>query len=123
MATTPTQTLVTAVIVSAGFSGLLAIYKMRELGIDVQGLEADADIGGTWYWNQYPGARCDIESTEYSYQFSEALQQSWEWSEQRATQLELLRYANHVANEFNLRAHITFNTRVISAQFDETTHR
>ena len=93
MATTPAQTLV-----SAGFSGLLAIYKMHELGTDVQGLEADADIGGTWYWNQYPGARCDIESTEYSYQFSETLQQSWEWNERHATQLELLRYANHVAS-------------------------
>ena len=108
-----------AVIVGAGFAGMYMLYRLRELGLSVRVLEAGSDIGGTWYWNRYPGARCDVESMQYSYQFSEDLQQEWEWSERYATQPEILRYANHVANRFDLRRDIQFDTRVAAAAFDD----
>ena len=85
----------------------------------VRVFEAGSGVGGTWYWNRYPGARCDIESLEYSYQFSHELQQDWEWSERYATQPEILRYLDHVADRFDLRRDITFSTRVLAAHFDE----
>ena len=81
--------------------------------------EAGSGVGGTWYWNRYPGARCDVESMEYSYQFSDELQQEWEWTERYAAQPEILRYANHVADRFDLRRDIQFDTRVRAAAFDE----
>ena len=86
------------VIVGAGFAGMYALYKMRRLGFDVQVYEAGGGVGGTWYWNRYPGARCDVNSLEYSYQFSDDLQQEWNWSEKYSSQPEILDYANHVAD-------------------------
>jgi cyclohexanone monooxygenase len=107
------------VVVGAGFAGLYLLHRLRRKGFSVRVLEAAGGVGGTWYWNRYPGARCDIESVEYSYQFSPELQQEWHWSERYAAQPELLRYANHVADRFDLRRDISFNTRVTAATFDE----
>jgi len=107
------------VIVGAGFAGMYMLHRSREAGFRALVLEAGGDVGGTWYWNRYPGARCDIESMQYSYQFSDELQQEWNWSEKYATQREILRYANHVAERFDLRRDIVFNTRVTSASFDD----
>src|SRR5204863_1881545 len=108
-----------AVIVGAGFAGLYMLHRLRGLGFKARVLEAASGVGGTWFWNRYPGARCDVESMEYSYQFSDALQQEWEWSERYAPQPEILRYANHVADRFELRRDIRFDTRVTAAAFDE----
>lgn len=110
-------------IVGAGFAGLYLLHRCQQLGLDARVFEAGADLGGTWFWNRYPGARCDIPSVEYSYQFSPELQQEWEWSERYATQEEILRYANHVAKRFNLRPNICFNTRVTAAEFDASADR
>jgi len=110
---------VDAVIVGAGFAGLYALYKLRELGMTAHAFEAGQDVGGVWYWNRYPGARCDVESMQYSYSFSEALQQEWTWSERFASQPEILRYLNHVAYRFDLRRDISFGARVTAAHFDE----
>jgi cyclohexanone monooxygenase len=106
-------------IVGAGFAGMYMLVKARELGFTAQVLETGMDVGGTWYWNRYPGARCDIESLEYSYGFDEALQQEWKWSERFAPQPEILDYARHVAQRFDLKRDIRFGTRVVSARFDE----
>ena len=108
-----------AVVVGAGFAGLYMIHRLRGLGFTVRAFEAGDGVGGTWYWNRYPGARCDVESLEYSYQFSEELQQEWSWSERYSGQPEILRYANHVADRFDLRRDIEFETRVAAARFDE----
>ncbi len=108
-----------AVIVGAGFAGMYMLHRLRGLGLKVRVLETGSDVGGTWYWNRYPGARCDVESVQYSYQFSEDLQQEWEWSERYATQPEILRYANHVADRFDLRRDIQFNCRVRAMAFDD----
>lgn len=105
------------VVVGAGFAGMYAIWKLRQSGLSLRVIEAGDDVGGTWYWNRYPGARCDITSMEYSFSFSEALQQEWEWTEIMAAQPEILRYANHVADRFDLREHIDFNTRVTGAEY------
>src|SRR5262245_48894708 len=86
-----------AVIVGAGFAGLFMLYRLRELGFSARVFEAGSGVGGTWFWNRYPGARCDVESLEYSYSFSEELEREWKWSERYATQPEILRYLNHVA--------------------------
>src|SRR3989440_4588710 len=110
---------VDVVVVGAGFAGLYALYRLRETGWSVRGFEAGGDVGGTWYWNRYPGARCDVASIEYSYSFSDELQQEWVWSERYATQPEILRYLDHVADRFDLRRLIRFNTRVEAAVFDE----
>jgi cyclohexanone monooxygenase len=112
-----------AVVVGAGFAGMYMLYSLREQGLSVQCFERGDDVGGTWYWNRYPGARCDVESMEYSYQFDEALQQEWEWTERYAPQPEILNYANHVADRFKLRSDIQFDTSVESAEFDEATCR
>ena len=112
-----------AVVVGAGFAGLYALHRLRGLGLSVRAYEAGSGIGGTWFWNRYPGARCDIESLEYSYQFSEALQQEWEWSERYATQPEILRYLEHVADRFDLRRDVELSTRVRAAHFDEASSR
>ncbi|HET9904882.1 MAG TPA: NAD(P)/FAD-dependent oxidoreductase [Xanthobacteraceae bacterium] len=111
------------VVVGAGFAGLYMLYRLRKMGFSVRVFEAGSGVGGTWYWNRYPGARCDGESMFYSYQFSEDLQQEWEWTERYAAQPEILRYANHVADRFDLRRDIRFDARVVSAQFDEDTCR
>jgi len=110
-------------IVGAGFAGLYMLHRARQLGLSARVFEAASGVGGTWYWNRYPGARCDIESLEYSYAFSEALQQEWHWSERYATQAEILRYAEHVADRFDLRRDIRFDTRVVSGDFDEARGR
>ena len=107
-------------IVGAGFAGLYMLHRARELGFTAQVIEAGADVGGTWYWNRYPGARCDIESLEYSYGFDEVLQQEWKWSERFAPQAEILAYARHVAERFDLRRDIQFGARVTHAWFDQT---
>ncbi|MGY5124957.1 flavin-containing monooxygenase [Streptomyces nigrescens] len=111
-----------AVIVGAGFAGLYQLYRLRALGLRTRVLEACDDIGGTWYRNRYPGARCDIESTAYSFSFSPELDQEWEWSERYATQPEILRYLHHVADRFDLRKDVTLRTRVTGAVYDERGH-
>lgn len=111
------------IVVGAGFAGLYMVHRLRGLGFTVRAFEAGDGVGGTWYWNRYPGARCDVESLEYSYQFSEELQQEWSWSERYAGQPEILRYANHVADRFDLRRDIEFNRRVVSARFEEEDSR
>jgi cyclohexanone monooxygenase len=111
------------VIVGAGFAGMYMLHRLRKLGMSARVFEAASGVGGTWYWNRYPGARCDVESMQYSYSFSPELQQEWQWSELFASQPEILRYANHVADRLDLRRDIQFDTRVISARFNRTTHR
>jgi cyclohexanone monooxygenase len=115
-----TDTVFDAVIVGAGFAGLYMLHRLRGLGFTARVYEAGGGVGGTWYWNRYPGARCDVESMQYSFSFSEELDQQWNWSEKYAPQPEILSYANHVADRFDLRRHIQFDTRVIAATFDET---
>jgi cation diffusion facilitator CzcD-associated flavoprotein CzcO len=114
---------VDAVIVGAGFAGMYMLHRLRELGISAWVFEAGTDVGGTWYWNRYPGARCDVESLEYQYSFSDELQREWNWTERYATQPEILSYASHVADRFDLRREMQFETRVTSAIFDEATER
>ena len=109
-----------AVVIGAGFGGMYMLHRLRQKGFSTRVLEAGKGVGGTWYWNRYPGARCDVESVQYSYQFSRELEQEWEWTERYATQPEILKYANHVADRFDLRRDIQFETRVTRAAFDET---
>ncbi len=106
-------------MVGAGFGGLYALHKFRSLGLSVRVFEAAPDVGGTWYYNRYPGARCDVESVDYCYSFSDELQQEWTWTEKYATQAEILEYINWVADKLDLRRHITFATRVGAAVLDE----
>mgnify|MGYP001360504520 FL=1 len=108
-----------AIIVGAGFGGMYMLHSLNKLGLKTLILEEGKGVGGTWYWNRYPGARCDVQSIEYSYSFSDELQQEWEWSHKYSTQPEILEYANHVADRFNLREHIRFNERVLSAEYVE----
>ncbi|GAA1205950.1 NAD(P)/FAD-dependent oxidoreductase [Pseudonocardia alaniniphila] len=108
-------------VVGAGFAGLYMLHRLRGLGFSATVLEAGDGVGGTWYWNRYPGARCDSESYYYSYSFDEALQQEWEWTERYAEQSEILRYLDHVADRFDLRRSIRFGRRVVEAVFDEGT--
>jgi cyclohexanone monooxygenase len=114
---------VDAVIVGAGFAGLYAIHRLRGLGLSVRCFERGDGVGGTWYWNRYPGARCDIESIEYSYQFSEELQQDWTWSERYSSQPEILAYLEHVAERFDLAREIRFETEVRAAHYSEAETR
>jgi cyclohexanone monooxygenase len=114
---------VDAVVVGAGFAGLYMLHRLRSEGFTVQVIEAATDVGGTWYWNRYPGARCDVQSMLYSYSFSDELQQEWQWSERYASQPEILSYINHVADRFDLRGDIQFETRVTQAVYDESTER
>ena len=111
------------VVVGAGFAGMYMLHRLRKQGFSVRVYEQGGDVGGTWYWNRYPGARCDVESMQYSYSFSEELQQEWNWSERYAPQPEILKYANHVADRFDLRSDIQLNTRVDRAAFDESASR
>jgi cyclohexanone monooxygenase len=108
-----------AVVVGAGFAGMYMLHRLRGLGFSARVFEAGGGVGGTWYWNRYPGARCDVESMQYSFSFSEELDQEWNWSEKYAPQPEILSYANHIADRFDLRRHIVFDTRVTAATFDE----
>ena len=109
-----------AIIVGAGFAGLYMLYRLRNLGLSARIYEAGDGVGGTWYWNRYPGARCDAESLAYSYSFSPELEQEWQWTERYPTQPEILRYVEHVTDRFDLRRNIRFERRVNSARYDET---
>ncbi len=115
----PQQTTFDVIVVGAGFAGLYALFRLRDAGFSTRVLEAGGDVGGTWFWNRYPGARCDVESMSYSYSFDAELQQDWRWSKRYAEQPEILAYANHVADRFDLRRDISFETKVTSARFDE----
>ncbi|MEX1105065.1 MAG: NAD(P)-binding domain-containing protein, partial [Ilumatobacteraceae bacterium] len=110
---------VDVVIVGAGFAGMYLLHRLRKLGMTTRVLEAGDDVGGTWYWNRYPGARCDIQSLDYSYSFDPELETDWQWSEKYAPQPEILRYAQHVADKHDLRRDITFGARVEQAEWDE----
>ncbi|MFC4128577.1 flavin-containing monooxygenase [Nocardia rhizosphaerae] len=114
---------VDVVVVGAGIAGLYALHRFRRSGLSVRVFEAGAGVGGVWYWNRYPGARCDVESVDYSYSFDEALQQEWDWSEKYATQPEILAYLEHVADRYDLRRDIEFETRVTDIALDEPTLR
>jgi len=119
MNATPLPGELDVLVVGAGFGGLYALHRFRGMGLSVRVVEAGGGVGGTWYWNRYPGARCDVESLAYSYSFSRELELEWDWSERYATQPEILRYANYVADRFDLRRDIRFETRVVSAHFEE----
>ena len=98
-----------ALVVGAGVGGLYALFRLRDkLGLNVQVLEAGSGVGGTWYWNRYPGCRCDVESLEYSFSFDPVLEQEWSWPERYGNQPEILQYVNHVADRFDLRKNIQF---------------
>jgi cation diffusion facilitator CzcD-associated flavoprotein CzcO len=112
-----------AVVVGAGFAGLYMLYRLRALGLRARVYETGDGVGGTWYWNRYPGARCDVESMDYSYSFSDELQQEWRWTERYSPQPEILKYVNHVADRFDLRRDIRFGTRVTAAAFDDASGR
>ena len=112
-----------AVVVGAGFAGLYTLHKFRQQGLSVTVFEAADDIGGTWYWNSYPGARCDVQSLDYSFSFDPELQQDWEWTEKYAAQPEILSYLNHVADRYDLRRDVVLGTRVTQAHYDERTSR
>ncbi len=114
---------VETLVVGAGLAGLRALYSLRKAGISVTVLEASDEIGGVWNHNRYPGARCDVESYDYSYSFSEDLEQEWRWTERYPTQPEILRYINHVADRFDLRRDVVLNARVTKAVYDESTSR
>ncbi|MEZ5815863.1 MAG: NAD(P)/FAD-dependent oxidoreductase [Hyphomicrobiaceae bacterium] len=111
------------IIVGAGVGGLYAIHKLRQQGLKVRAYEKGDDVGGTWYWNRYPGCRCDVESLEYSFSFSPELDQEWHWPERYGTQGEILKYVQHVADRFDLRKDVQFNTTITSADFDGKTNR
>src|SRR2546430_5471603 len=112
-----------AVIVGAGFAGLYTLHRLRGLGLSARVFEAGSGVGGTWDWNRYPRARCDVESMDYSYSFSDELQQEWRWAERYASQPEILRYIHQVAGPFQLRRHVQLQTRVTAAVLDEATNR
>ena len=113
-----------ALVIGAGFAGMYQLHTLRDrLGLSVRVLEAGDGVGGTWYWNRYPGARCDSESHSYCYAFSEELIKDWEWSERYPEQPEIIRYLNFVADRLDLKRDISFNTRVSSAEYDETANR
>ena len=112
-----------AIVVGAGFAGIYQLYSLRRIGLSARVLEAGEGVGGTWFWNRYPGARCDVESLDYSYSFSDELQQEWDWKERYAPQPDILRYINHVVDRFDLRRDIQLNARVTSATYDESEDR
>ncbi|MEU8247252.1 NAD(P)/FAD-dependent oxidoreductase [Nonomuraea sp. NPDC048916] len=115
----PVPSSVDVAVVGAGFSGMYLLHRLREMNLSAIVFEAGTDVGGTWYWNRYPGARVDVESLAYSYSFSEELEQDYEWQERYPTQPEILTYARHVADRFDLRRDIFFETRVTAASYDE----
>src|SRR5581483_1231434 len=107
----------------AGFSGLYTLHRLRKLGFSARVLERGSGLGGTWFWNRYPGARCDIESVDYCYSFSEELLDEWRWSERYPAQPEILSYLDHVADRFDLRREIQLETEVTRMEFDEDASR
>jgi cyclohexanone monooxygenase len=111
------------IVIGAGFAGLYALHRLRKEGYSVRVLEAGDAIGGTWYWNRYPGARCDVESMQYSFSFSDEIQQEWKWSQLYAPQPEILSYINFVADRLDLRRDIQLRTRVTAAAFDDGARR
>ncbi len=113
------QTEVDVIVVGAGFAGLYSLWKLRNQGRSVRVIDAGAEVGGTWYWNRYPGARCDVESVDYSFSFDEQLQQDWVWTERYPAQPEIFEYLKHVADRFDMRKDISLNTRVLAAAYDE----
>ena len=117
--TMPSSVRFDAIVIGAGFSGLYALHRLRQLGIRAAVLEKAENVGGTWLFNRYPGARCDIESIEYSYSFSEEIQQEWVWTETMPTQPEIEAYLNFVADRLDLRRDIRFDTDVVAMTFDE----
>ena len=117
------QLAVDAVVVGAGVAGLYAVHRLTGLGLPVVGLEAGDGVGGTWYWNRYPGCRCDVPTIEYSYSFDEDLENEWSFPETMSAQPDIERYLNHVADRFDLRRHFRFGTRVVAATFDEQSDR
>ena len=108
-----------AVVVGAGFAGLYLVHRLREHGFSVRVFEAADDVGGTWYWNRYPGARVDIPSLDYMFSFDPDWHRDWQWSEKYATQPEILGYLNHVADKFDLRRDIQFRSKVTAAHWNE----
>src|ERR1700758_3771979 len=112
-----------AVVVGAGFAGMYMLHRLRGLGLKARVFEAGGGGGGTWYWNRYPGARCDVESMQYSFSFSEELDQEWTWSAKYARPPDILESANHIADRFDLRRDIVFDTRVTAATWDDETKR
>ncbi len=110
-------------VIGAGFAGLYALHRLRKAGFTAVGLDEAGDVGGTWYWNRYPGARCDIQTIDYSYTFDPELERAWTWSEKYATQPEILRYLGFVADRYDLRRDIRFNTKVTAATWDEAAER
>ena len=113
---------VDVVVVGAGFAGMYLLKLMRDNGFEVVALEQGGGVGGTWYWNRYPGARCDVESMQYSHQYLPELQQEWDWSERYATQPEILAYANEIADRLDIRRDICFERQVSKARYNEETH-
>src|ERR1700739_3011645 len=122
LAQNPTQQLDVAVI-GAGFAGLYALHRLRKAGFTAVWLDEAGDVGGPWYWNRYPGARCDIQTIDYSYTFDPELERAWTWSEKYATQPEILRYLGFVADRYDLRRDIRFNTKVTARTGDEAAQR
>jgi cation diffusion facilitator CzcD-associated flavoprotein CzcO/acetyl esterase/lipase len=114
---------VDVVVVGAGFSGLYMLYRLRELGLDAVVFDEASDVGGTWYWNRYPGARCDVPTVDYAFTFDPRLERDWTWSEKYATQPEIIAYLQHVADRYDLRRDIRFGTRVSAAAWDEAARR
>ena len=111
------------VVVGAGFAGLYMLHRLRQLGFSTTVLESADDVGGTWYWNRYPGTRCDIPTTDYTYSFDAELEDEWTWSEKYATQPEILRYLQHVTEKYDLRKDIRFSTRVAAATWEDDASR
>src|ERR1700748_421381 len=112
-----------AIVIGAGFAGLYMVHRLREQGMTVRGFEAGGGVGGTWYWNRYPGARCDSESMYYSYSVLPELEQEWPLDERYPEQAVILRYLNHVADRLQLREYFTFRARVVSATYDDGANR
>ena len=110
-------------VVGAGFAGLYLLHRLRKAGFTAVVIEEAGDVGGTWYWNRYPGARCDIQTIDYSYTFDSELESAWQWSEKYATQPEILRYFGFVADRYDLRRDIRFGTKVKAANWDDTSER
>ena len=109
---------VDVVVVGAGFAGLYLLHRFREMGLAALAFERGGDVGGTWYWNRYPGARCDVQSIDYSYSWDAELDEQWEWSERYATQPEILRYLGFVADKYDLRCDVRFSTGVDGARME-----
>src|SRR4026208_1367062 len=115
--------LIDVVIVGAGFGGMYMLHRARQLGLSACIIESGEGVGGTWYWNRYPGARCDVQSMSYSYSFSEELQERWSWPDRYAAQQDILRYANHLSHKYDLRRSIVFKTRVTAAHCKATANK